>query len=463
MTLFFSLWKQLFSSLQLSLPKALPSASEKNAEGSLRVVDSRTGKAYTIPIVRNSIAATDLRQISTLGFGAGLLERYENGLKVMDLGFENTAVCESRITYIDGNRGTIQYRKYTLDYLVENHDFIEVAYLLIWGHLPSKSERNEFENALFEQSTPPQVVIDVISKFPPDTPYFLVLVAGLSAWAATSPDDIPIRGAGNIYQGKLEAVDRAIIRNLAALSTVIALTYCHQQGRKFTPRKREISFVGNQLLMMGIVDPKTGEPEAKIEKFLGKLWILYADHEMTNSTAAFLHVSSTLADPFSGSMASLLAGSGPLHGGAIDLAYKSFQKLGSKEAVPQLIADVKAKKLRLSGYGHRIYKTVDPRVKHLKNMMNNMPEKIEKDPLLGIAMEIDRIASQDKYFTSRNLKANADLFGCFVFSALGFEPEIISAVAGMARCAGVLAHWRETMEQNPKIWRPQQVFTGDVL
>lgn len=245
-----------------------------------------------------------------------------------------------------------------------------------------------------------------------------MIVAGLSAWAASNPASIPVHAGENLYQGKLEAVDEAVVRTLAAMATVVALVYCHQQDRNFTPADPDGSFVSNQLLMMGIVDEASRMPNPAVIKVLDRLWILYADHEMTNSTAAFLHVSSTLADPISGCIASATAGSGPLHAGAIDLAYKSLIEIGCKENVPKLIADVKAKKLRLMGYGHRIYKTVDPRTKYLQRLMDELSDRSNHNPLLSIALEIDHIASKDSYFTKRNLKVNADLYGCLVYSAL---------------------------------------------
>ncbi|KAI9646983.1 hypothetical protein NHQ30_004984 [Ciborinia camelliae] len=389
----------LFAGLGLLVPRikkitsSSQASSEKDHEGNLEIRDTRTGRSYTVPISKNSIDAIAFRRISTAAWNSTPIEHYSSGLKVLDIGFQNTAVCESRITHIDGN-------------------------------------------------------VDVVKSFPRGTPDFLIIVAGLSAWAAASPEDIPIHMGGNLYSGKPKAVDSGVIRSITALAVVTALTSCHKLGKKFKPAVPENSFVGNQLLMMGIVSPKTGKPEPWIEKCLSKLWIIYADHEMTNSTAAFLHVTSTLADPISGGIASLLSGSGPLHGGAIDIAYKSFQQIGSKENVAKLIEDVKAKKQRLFGYGHRIYKTVDPRIYHLRRMMDDLDERMASNPLLSVALEIDRIASEDTYFTSRNLKANADLYGCFVFSALGFEPEIITAVASIARSTGILAHWRESMSKS---------------
>lgn len=256
-----------------------------------------------------------------------------------------------------------------------------------------------------------------------------MIIAGLSAWAASNPAGIPVHAGENLYQGKLEAVDEGVVRTLAGVATVVALVYCHQQDRPFTPADPDGSFVSNQLLMMGMVDEASKKPDPAVMKVLDRLWILYADHEMTNSTAAFLHVTSTLADPISGCIASATAGSGPLHAGAIDLAYKSFTAIGCQENVPKLIADVKAKKLRLMGFGHRIYKTVDPRTRYLQRLMGELSDKIDRNPLLSIAMEIDHIASKDFYFTSRNLKANADLYGCFVFSALSVVSDAMSLIS----------------------------------
>jgi citrate synthase len=245
-----------------------------------------------------------------------------------------------------------------------------------------------------------------------------MVTAGMSAWAASDPTKIPIHLGQELYLGKMDAVDEGVVRTLAAAVTVTALIYCHQRGRDLTPPDPNASIVENILFMMGVVDETTKRPDSKMVRILNSLWIVYADHEMTNSTAAGLHVGSTLADPMTSCTASVCAGSGPLHAGAIDLAYKMFERIGSKENVGQVIADVKAKKYRLFGYGHRIYKTVDPRVKHLQRMLRELSTNLEGNPHLSVAIEIDRIASTDLYFTSRNLKVNADLYGCFIFSAM---------------------------------------------
>lgn len=245
-----------------------------------------------------------------------------------------------------------------------------------------------------------------------------MILAGQAAWSSAEPAALPSHMGKELYLGKLEAVDKQIIRSIAALASVIAVAYCHRYNRPFTNPKPTRGFIENVMLMMGLVDATTGEPDPKRAKCLEKLWILYADHEMTNSTAAFLHVASSLSDPFTCDIASVAAAYGPLHGGAINIAYQMIQNVGSLENVPKLMEDVKAKKFRLYGYGHRIYKTVDPRLKIIKDILAELKDDVQKDSFLAVAMEIDRVASQEPYFTSRNLYANADLFGGFVYTAL---------------------------------------------
>ncbi|CAK7216527.1 hypothetical protein SCUCBS95973_002831 [Sporothrix curviconia] len=413
---------------------------------SLTVVDNRTGQSHEIPITNNAVRATDFKRISI----DNAAKPFQSGLKILDPGYQNTAVAESSITYIDGIKGTIQYRSHSLDQLVELHDFEDVSFLLIWGHLPSPDEKANYRRSLAAHMQPPQSVIDTISGFPRNTPYHLLLTAGLSAWAATNPSAIPLYAGKELFLGKLDVVDKAICETIAASVSIIALVYCHYAYVPFHPLDAAMAastpMAENMLCMMGRVDPATNRPDAGIVRILNKLWIVYADHEMTNSTAASMHVGSGLADPFSCVSAAALSLSGPLHGGAIDLAYKMFARIGSRDNVPAALDEVKAGKYRLFGYGHRIYKTVDPRVKHLKAALKELWATAESDPHVSVAMEIERLAAQDDYFRARNLNVNADLYGCFVFSAMGFQPEIITALMLAARINGILAHWREQMK-----------------
>lgn len=249
-----------------------------------------------------------------------------------------------------------------------------------------------------------------------------MIIAGMSAFVAADEIASGVRHQHKaIYrEDGLKVADESILRTIGYYSAIIALVHCHKRKRAFTPPRPDGSIVGNLLLMMGMHDAAsaTPAPDPKIEACLSKLWILYADHEMTNSTASVLHAASTLTDPTSCVMVGLICGYGPLHGGAIELAYKALEKIGHPRNVPIYIEMIKKKKARLFGYGHRIYKTRDPRLALIEELIEENKEAVAADPLLKVAFAIDRVANEDEYFVSRNLKANADLLGCFLYSAL---------------------------------------------
>ncbi|PYI31474.1 citrate synthase [Aspergillus indologenus CBS 114.80] len=468
---FLLVWKRLvysyFSLAVIWCHEALGRTAVGPAHGSLTVTDNRTKRTYHLRIVHNAVRALDFRQITAAQPGADFADHFDSGLRILDKGYLNTACMESSITLIDGKRGYIQYRNHSIDKLFENNDYEEVIYLLIWGKLPTPSQKQTFRRKLAKEMKAPQCVVDVIKVFPPDSLTFPMILAGLAAYASADEGTRATHSQGEPqYLGKGQAVDEAVIRTLAILATTVALVYCHKRGREFQAPQPEGSFIGNVLLMMGVVEPqrrgRAPQPNQKVEQCFQRLWVLYADHEMTNSTAAFLHAASTLTDPLSCCVTGIVSAYGPLHGGAIDLAYQGFEKVGIPANVPTLIAAVKAKKQRLFGYGHRIYKVVDPRTKFIRRLMDEYHDQLQANPLLQVALEIDRVASEDPYFTSRNLKANADLYGCFLYTALGFETDIIVAMASLSRTPGVLAHWREAMGQAPGLWRPQQIFTGAI-
>lgn len=247
-----------------------------------------------------------------------------------------------------------------------------------------------------------------------------MIIAGMSAFVAADEVAANVRHQHKpVFREDPKVADQAILRTIGYYSATIALVHCHKRGKSFTTPDPQGSIIGNLLLMMGFVDPKTGSgPDPKIEACLSKLWILYADHEMTNSTASLLHAASTLTDPTSCVMAGLICGYGPLHGGAIELAYEALEKIKHPRNVPIYIEMIKKKKARLFGYGHRIYKTRDPRLALIEELIEQNKEAVAADPLLKVAFAIDKVANEDEYFVSRNLKANADLLGCFLYSAL---------------------------------------------
>ena len=266
---------------------------------------------------------------------------------------------------------------------------------------------------------PDPSVMRAIRAFDAAAPSYLIISAGLAAWAAADPSKIPVHAGDRIYLGDQDAVDDGVYRSLAALTTVTAMASCHQQKKTFfSQADPALSLVDNMLLMMGYTD-RLGNVDQTFSTAINKLWILFADHEMTNSTAAFLHASSSLSDPISSAVTGISACAGPLHAGAIDLAYKRFAEIRATEGgVKSHIEDVKAKKFRLMGVGHRVYRTIDPRVGHLREMMSKLSDKVDGNPLLEVATEIENAVFNDDYFTSRKLSINADLYGSFVYAAL---------------------------------------------
>ncbi|PYH78592.1 citrate synthase [Aspergillus uvarum CBS 121591] len=422
----------------------------------LQVLDSRSGASIEVPIhPGNYIHASDLSKIQSpepTKNSSDVDLHAPRSLRILDNGFANIACMKSSVTLVDGTRGIIRYREVPIQQLFHDYVYEDVMHLLIWGSLPSAKQKIDFRAAVAKQAVPPQSVVDVIAAFPPEAETFTMLMAGLSAFAAS--DDL-VRASHRqikpMFHGNLPVADEMIVRTIAYYATTVALIYCHKQGKKFTPPQPHRSLIGNLLWMMGITDPR-------VEKCLDKLWILYADHEMTNSTAALLHAGSSLADPISGIIAGIGSGMGPLHGGAIDLAYEMLEMIGSAENVPEFIEGVKTSKTRLFGYGHRVYKTRDPRLSLIEELMNEHKDAIDANPILRIAMAVDRQANEDQYFVERNVKANADLKGCFLYTAMGFETNMFAAIVGLSRVPGGLAHWRETQVAPIRLWRPQQVY-----
>lgn len=251
-----------------------------------------------------------------------------------------------------------------------------------------------------------------------DAPAYLIIAAGLSAWAASCLDKSSGTGKGSIFPKSSDTVEEGVCNSIAAFTTVVALTYCHLQDRSFVSDvKPTLSIIENLLVMMGRVDDCC-VPEKQTVYILNKIWILFADHEMTSSTAAFLNAVSCLSDPLTALAAAVASANGPLHAGAIDLAYKRFEQLGDASGVRKHMADVRAKKCRLMGVGHRVYRTADPRIQYLRSLMSELGTTTSQNPLLEVALEIDRTVAADTYFTSRGLSINADLYSSFVYAAL---------------------------------------------
>ncbi|XXH05519.1 hypothetical protein Hte_011949 [Hypoxylon texense] len=421
----------------------------------LQVTDSRTGKSYTIPIEGDYVRAADIAKIGAPEGKVDLAAlKAAHPLRVLDNGFANTACMESSITHIDGLRGTIRYRDFPIESLFHEYIYEDVMHLIIWGHLPNQQEKDHVRVAMSKAMNPPQSVKDVISSFPRDAETFPMILAGMSAFAASDSVICKTRHQQSaMFHGHLDVADEALVRTIGYLATTISLIYCHKNEKAWSAPEPGRNLLGNLLRMMGIADPQ-------VEQCLAKLWILYADHEMTNSTAAVLHAGSTLIDPVAAISAGIICGYGPLHGGAIDLAYEGFRQIGTPERVPPFIERIKAKGGRLFGYGHRVYKTRDPRVSLIEELLVAHRDAVDANPLLRVAMAVDKYANQDAYFIERGLKANADLMGCFLYTAMGFDTDMIIAITILSRVPGALAHWRESLTQPVKLWRPQQKYNA---
>lgn len=272
-----------------------------------------------------------------------------------------------------------------------------------------------------------------------------MMIAGLSALQSCEMDAIPAHVARNIYLGNPKAVDEQIIRFMSCFAQIAAASFCHFMGKEWNTPKEEFNYIENFLYMTGHVDKETGRPNPKYVKNFEQLWVLIADHEMTCSTAAMLHTASSLPDLISSMISGLSALYGPLHGGAIEVAYKNIEEIGSVENIPAKIERVKSGKERLYGYGHRVYRVEDPRYVHIRRILDSLSEETASNPQLQVAFEVDRVASTDEYFTSRKLRPNADLFAAFTYQAMGFPCEFILPLSCCSRMQGFMAHWKEAM------------------
>ncbi|KAK7995577.1 citrate synthase-like protein [Apiospora arundinis] len=417
----------------------------------LHIFDSRTSKAYNIPVSDGFVRGSDLSAITAPV--AGNEERLQK-LAVLDPGYQHTACKESSITLIDGEKGELRYRGVSIETLFREHDFDTTLYLLIWGHLPTTEEKAAFEDQLAKAATPPQLVRDVVGNLPRDMDFVSMQLIAVSAYITADKEMSRSRYQPALtYHQNMKTTDDAITRCIAYIATSIALCYCHIKGVPFHEPQHGLTFVENFLRMIGMADP-----DKTVSRTIDRLWILVADHELSCSTAAFLHTASAMTDPMTSLISGIAAGSGPLHAGAIEICYQGLETLGTVDMVPAYLAAVKAKQFRLFGYGHRVYKTKDPRATLIEELMEEHRDLVNANPLLQVAMEIDRQANTDPYFVERKLKLNADFYACFIYIALGIPKEMVVGLSTIARTGGLMAHWRETMSNPIKIWRPMQKY-----
>ncbi|HXF95003.1 MAG TPA: citrate synthase [Gemmatimonadales bacterium] len=415
------------------------------AKDSLTVVDNRTGKTYEIPITGGAIRATDLRQIRTGPADFGLLS--------YDPAFMNTASTRSAVTFIDGEAGILWYRGYPIEQLAERSTFLEVAYLLVHGELPTARQLEEWTWRITHHTWVHENVKKFMDGFHHDAHPMSMFISSVAALATFYPD---ARDRGDTAQRSLQ-----IHRLIAKVPTLAAFAYRHSRGWPYVYPDNDLSYAGNLLNMLFKMTELKYKPDPTLERALDVLFILHADHEQNCSTNAMRGVGSSGVDPYSAVAAAAAALYGPLHGGANEAVLRMLRTIGAPERVPEFIRRVKAGETRLMGFGHRVYKNYDPRARIIKRIADEVFAVTRPSPLLPIALELERVALQDDYFVSRQLYPNVDFYSGLIYDALGLPVEMFPVLFAIARTAGWLAQWQEMLgDPEQKIARPRQIYVG---
>jgi len=411
----------------------------------LTIIDNRTGKSYEVPITHETIRAIDLRQIKVAEDDFGLMS--------YDPATENTASCKSTITFIDGDKGILRYRGYPIEQLAEKSNYLEVAYLLLYGELPPKSQYEKWAYDITHHTIIHESIKKFIDGFRHDAHPMGMLLGTVGAMSTFYPE------AKNIFDEGIR--EKQIRRLIAKMPTLAAFAYRHSRGLPYAYPDNDVSYTGNFLNMMYKMAEAKYKPNPVIERALDILFILHADHEQNCSANAVRAVGSSHVDPYSAVAAGIAALYGPLHGGANEAALRMLMEIGSRDKVPEFIKRIKAGEGRLMGFGHRIYKAYDPRAKIIKEAAYQVFEVTGMNPLLEIALEVERIALEDEYFIKRRLYPNVDFYTGLIYQSLGFPVDIFPVLFAIPRTSGWLAQWKEMLlDKETKIARPRQVYLG---
>ena len=412
----------------------------------LTVTDNRTGRTYELPITDETIRTMDLRQIR--------VNEGDFGLMGYDPAFTNTASCRSSITYIDGDAGILQHRGYSIEQLCERSTYLEVAFLLIHGHLPTTAELDEWVYEITIHTFVHENVKDFMHGFRYDAHPMGMLVASVGALSTFYPD------ANQIHDPEIRAIQ--IIRLIAKMPTLVAFAFRHNMGQPYVYPDNDLEYPGNFLSMMYKMTELKYQPDPRLARALDVLFILHADHEQNASTSAVRNVGSTQVDPYSAVAAGVAALYGPLHGGANEQALAMLRRIGSVDNIPAFLDGVKAGNERLMGFGHRVYKNYDPRARIIREHLDAVFEVRGRNPLIDIATELEKRALDDDYFTSRKLYPNVDFYSGLIYEALGLPVSMFPAMFAIGRTSGWIAQWLELVEDpEQKIARPRQIYTGD--
>jgi len=409
------------------------------------ITDHRTEQSYELPITDGSIRAMDLRQIKTSPDDFGLLS--------YDPAFMNTASCRSRVTLIDGEKGILRYRGYPIEELAEHSNYLEVAYLLIHGELPSRPRMNEWTDSITHHTMLHENTKKLMDSFHHDAHPMGILVSTIAALSTFYPDAREVNDpASRMLQ---------TFRLIGKMPTIAAYAYRHRRGLPYVYPDNEMSYTGNFLNMMYRMAERRYDPDPVLAQALDILFILHADHEQNCSANAMRSIGSSQADPCVAMAGAAAALFGPLHGGANEKVLRMLCEIGTKDRVPEIIKEVKSGERKLMGFGHRVYKNYDPRARILKQVAERVFEVTGRNPLIDIAVEVERIALEDDYFIKRKLYPNVDFYSGIIYEAMGFPADAFTVLFAIPRTAGWLAQWQELMvDSEQKIARPRQLFVG---
>jgi citrate synthase len=415
------------------------------SEQTLTITDNRTGKSYTLPIEKGTVRAMDLRQIKR--------DADDFGLMTYDPALMNTASTKSAITFIDGDKGILEYRGYPVEQLAEICNFLEVAYLILFGELPNEEQLAAWTYDITHHTFVHENIKTLMQAFRYDAHPMGMFISTVAALSTFYPDANKVSDAEN----RLAQIKRLI----AKVPTIAAYTYRHNRGLRYIYPVNDLSYTGNFLNMMFKMTDAKYTPNPALERALDVLFILHADHEQNCSTNAMRAIGSSCVDPYSAMAGAAAALYGPLHGGANEEVLKMLSRIDDKRNIPEFIQRVKNGEGKLMGFGHRVYKNYDPRARIIKGVADEVFEVTGRNRLLDIALELERIALEDEYFISRKLYPNVDFYSGIIYQAMGLPEAMFPVMFAIPRTVGWLAQWQEMInDPEQKIARPRQIFVG---
>jgi citrate synthase len=427
------------------LSAALTLENRLMPKDTLTITDNRTGKSFEIPIQDGTVRALDLRQIKT--------SLNDFGLMTYDPAFTNTASCRSKITFIDGDRGILEYRGYPIEELAEHSTYLETAYLILHGELPDRAHLAEWVHNIKNHTLIHENIKKLIDGFHHDAHPMGMLLSIVGALSTFYPD------AKNIFDSQIRR--EQTFRLIAKMPTIAAFCYRHSVGLPYAYPDNDLSYTGNFLNMLFKMTELKYKPHPVLERALEVLFILHADHEQNCSTNAMRSVGSSHVDPYAAIAAATAALYGPLHGGANEAVLRMLNQVGSKKNVPEFIQKVKRGEGRLMGFGHRIYKSYDPRAKIIKQVADKVFEVMGANPMLEVALELERIALEDEYFVSRKLYPNVDFYSGLIYQSMRLPVDMFPVMFAIPRTCGWIAQWEEMiLDSEQKIARPRQIYQG---